>query len=69
MDYFWVIIWMYKLWAEMLPLIWKIEHEFIPGADMYSFFEKGVRSRVSYISKKYIKASNRCLTSYEPNKS
>ena len=52
----------------MCSLVWKIEHEFNPDAGVYSFFEKGVRSRVYYVSKKYIKANNGCLISYEPNK-
>ena len=35
---------------------------------MYSFFEEGIRSEVSYISKKYSKANNDYLKSYDLNK-
>ena len=31
------------------------------------FFEKGMRGRVSYISKRYSKVNNKYLKSYEPN--
>ena len=34
---------------------------------MYLFSEKGMRCRVSYISKRHSKASNKCLESYDPN--
>ena len=33
---------------------------------MYLFFEKGVRGGVSYISKRYTKANNEFLKSYDP---
>ena len=43
----------------------KVKLKLISDADMYLFFQKGVRGRVSYISKRYGKASNKYLTSYE----
>ena len=36
----------------------------IPHPDMYLLFEKGMRGRISYISKKYNKANNNYLKSY-----
>ena len=44
----------------------KVEPEIISDADMYLFFEKGMRDGVSYISKRYSKASNKYLKSYDP---
>ena len=38
----------------------------ISDFDMYLFFEKDMRSRVSYISKRYIKGSNKYLESFDP---
>ena len=35
---------------------------------MYLFFENGMRSDVSYISKRNSKANNKYLTSYDPKK-
>ena len=43
----------------------KIEPELIPNPDMYIFFEKGSRGRVSYIYNKYVKANNKNLKSYD----
>ena len=43
----------------------KIELELILDADMYLFFEKGMRGRVSYISKRYSKANKKYLKSYD----
>ena len=42
----------------------KIEFKLISDADMYLFFEKGMRGRAFYISKRYSKASKRYLKSY-----
>ena len=41
----------------------KVELELIPDPDMCLFFGKGMRGRVSYISKKYSKANNKYLKS------
>ena len=35
---------------------------------MYLFFEKGMRSAVSYIGKGYSKTDNKYLTSHDPKK-
>ena len=43
----------------------KIELEIITDSDMYIFFEKGTRGRISYISNKYRK-KNKYLKSYDP---
>ena len=45
----------------------KVELELISDADMYLLFEKGMRGRVSHISKRYSKANNKHLKSYGPN--
>ena len=37
-------------WYTMLSMT-KVELELIPDVDLYLFFEKGIRGRVSYISK------------------
>ena len=44
----------------------KVELELIPDPDMYIFFEKGTRGGVSYISKRYSKANNKFVKSYNP---
>ena len=44
----------------------KVELELIPDSNMYIFFEKGTRGRVSYISNRYSKANNKYLKSYDP---
>ena len=38
----------------------------ISDPDIYIFFQKGTRGRISYISKRCIKASNKYLKSYDP---
>ena len=43
----------------------KIELGLISDHGMYLFFEKGMGGRVSYISKRYSKASNKYLKSYD----
>ena len=44
----------------------KIEFELIPDPDMFIFFEKGTRSKISYICYRYSKANNKYLKSYDP---
>ena len=46
--------------------ITKIELELIPDPDMYIFFEKGTRGRISHISNIYSKTNNKYLKSYDP---
>ena len=43
----------------------KGELELIPDGEINLFFKKGMRGRVSYISKRYSKAKNKYLKSYE----
>ena len=45
--------------------ITKIEVELIPDPDMYMFFEKGTRSKISYVLNNYRKANNKYLESYD----
>ena len=45
----------------------KIEFEFIPDPDMFVFFKKGTRGRISYIFNRYSKANNKYLKFYDPN--
>ena len=52
-------------WDEMLKMK-KIELEPIPNTDMYRFFKKSTRGRISYISNRYSKANNKYLKSYGP---
>ena len=51
-------------WDAMLKMA-KIELELIPDPDVYIFFEKGTRGRISYISNRCSKANNKYLKSYE----
>ena len=44
----------------------KVELKLISDADIYTFFEKGMRGGVSYISKRYSKANNKYLKSCDP---
>ena len=44
----------------------KVELELISDANMYLFFEKGMRGGVSYISERHSKANNKYLKSYDP---
>ena len=43
----------------------KLKLELIPDSDMYLFFEKSTKSRVTYISNRYSKANNKYLKSYD----
>ena len=44
----------------------KVKLELISDSYMYFFFEKGMRGRISYISKRYSKANSKYLKSYDP---
>ena len=46
----------------------KNELELIPDPDMYIFFEKSTRGRISYICKRYSKVNKKYLKSYDPRK-
>ena len=50
-------------WDTMLSVN-LFELDLISNIDMYLFFEKGLRSSVSYISKRYKKANSKYLRSY-----
>ena len=50
-------------WDAILNMT-KVEFKLIPDPDMYIFFGKGTRGRVSYISIRYSKANNKYLKSY-----
>ena len=52
-------------WDAMLKIT-KIKLELISDPDMYIFFEKKARGRISYISNRYRKANNKYLKSYNP---
>ena len=49
-------------WDAMLNMK-KVELDFVSDSYMYLFFEKAIRGRVSYISKRYSKANNKHLKS------
>ena len=49
----------------MLNMV-KVELGLISDADMYLFFEKGMRDRVSYISKRYSIPNKKYLKSHNP---
>ena len=46
----------------------QIELGLISDADMYLFYEKGMRGGISYISKRYSEASNKYRRFYDSNK-
>ena len=52
-------------WDAMLTMK-KIELELIPNLDMYIFFEKGARGRISNMFYRYSKTNNKYLKSYIP---
>ena len=52
-------------WDAMLNMT-KGKTELISDAYIYLFFEKGILGRVSYISKRYSKAKNKYLKSFDP---
>ena len=45
-----------------------IELELISDTDMYFFDEKGIKGSISYIAKRYSKANNKYMKSYDDNK-
>ena len=51
-------------WDVMLKTT-EIKLGFILNPDMYIFFEKGTRGRISYICNRYYKASNEYYKSYD----
>ena len=55
-------------WSAILKIT-KIELELISGIIMYFFVEKGMRGGISYIAKRYSKANNKYIKSYDDNKS
>ena len=55
-----------RLSCNVMLELTKTELELIPDLDMYIFFEKGTRGRISYISNRYSKANNKYLKSYDP---
>ena len=48
-------------WGSMLQMT-----TVILDPDMYIFFEKGTRGRISYISNRYSKANNKYLKEHDP---
>ena len=44
----------------------KLKLELVPDPDMYIFFEKGTRGRISYIFNRYSKDNNKYLKSNDP---
>ena len=46
----------------------KVELEVVSDADMYLFFGKAMKGWAFYISKRYNKANNKYLKSYNPKK-
>ena len=54
-------------WDAMLKMT-GIESELISDIIMYLFIEKGMRGGISYIAKRYIKACNKYMQSYDANK-
>ena len=52
-------------WDAMLKMT-KIKLELFLNADMFIFFDKGIKGGISYISNWYSKAKNKYLKSYDP---
>ena len=50
-------------WDAMLSMT-KVVLEVISDPGFYLFFEEGTRGKISYISKRYSKANNKYLKSY-----
>ena len=54
-------------WDTILKMTW-IESELISDIDIYLFVQKGKRVDISYISKRYSKAINKYIKSYDDKK-
>ena len=54
-------------WDAMLKMT-GIKLEKISDIDQYLFIEKGTIVGISYISKRYAKANNKCMSDYDPEK-
>ena len=54
-------------WDAMLKMT-GVKLEKIPDIDKYLFIEKGLRRRISYITKRYAKANNKYMNDYDPEK-
>ena len=54
-------------WDSILKIP-EVELELTSGIDMYLFVEKGMRGGISYIAKRFSKASNKYIKSYGDNK-
>ena len=54
-------------WDAMLKMT-DVKLEKISDIDKYLFIEKGTRGGISYISKRYAKANNKCMSDYASNK-
>ena len=54
-------------WDAMLKMT-KIELDLISDTDMHLFIEKGMRGSISYIAKRYSKANNKYMQSYDAKK-
>ena len=55
-------------WDAMLKMT-DVKLEKIPDIEKYLFIEKGLRGGISYNSKRYAKANNKCMSDYDPEKS
>ena len=54
-------------WDAMLKMT-GVKLEKISDIDQYLFIEKGTRGGISYITKRYAKASNKYMNDYDPKK-
>ena len=55
-------------WDSVLKMT-GVKSKKISDIDMYLFLEKGLRGGISYITKRYSKAKNKYMESYDPSKS
>ena len=54
-------------WDAMLKMT-SVKLEKISDIDKYLFIEKGLRGRIPYIAKRYVKANNKYMNDYDPKK-